>query len=153
MTELSLRNATERDDQSILHLLEGMHHEAGMGTLNNKKVLNLIRHCREVGCIILVDIQDVPKAVMGLRPDTFWWCDDVGLFDQFTYVAPEARKTRAIFKMVEQAKKMAVAAGIPLVIANFGPVETEAKSRLYRRFGTDLGTTVITGETRNFLWR
>ena len=65
----------------------------------------------------------------------------------------EARKTRAIFKMVEQAKKMAVAAGIPLVIANFGPVETEAKSRLYRRFGTDLGTTVITGETRNFLWR
>jgi hypothetical protein len=153
VTELSLRNATKHDDQSILELLVAMHREAGMGTINKKKVRNVIRHCREMGCIIVAEIQGVPKAVMGLRPDRFWWSDDIGLFDQFTYVSPEARKTRAIFKMVEAARKMAVDGGIPLVIANFGPVNTDAKSRLYKRFGRDLGTTVITGETRNFLWR
>lgn len=153
MTELSLKNATERDDESILNLLTDMHTEAGMGSLNKSKVLNTIRHCRQQGCIILAEIGGVPVAVMGLKPDSFWWSDDLGLFDQFTYVAPSARKTRAIFKMVSAAKKMAMDAGIPLLLANFGAVETERKSRLYKRFGTNLGTTVITGDTSQFLWK
>jgi GNAT superfamily N-acetyltransferase len=153
VTEFNLKNATERDDQSILNLLTDMHAEAGMGSLNKAKVLNAIRHCRQLGCIILVEVNGLPAAVMGLKPDRFWWSDDLGLFDQFTYVAPSARKTKAIFKMVDAATKMAKDAGIPLLLANFGTVDTQRKSRLYKRFGKDLGTTVITGDTSTFLWK
>ena len=153
MTELSLRNATETDTQKVLELLCDMHKESGMGSINKDKVIKAIRHCRELGCIIIAEVQGVPKAIMGIRPDRFWWSDDIGLFDQFTYVAPEARKTRAIFEMVKAARQMAKDAGIPLVIGNMGPVDTKAKSRLFRTFGKQLGVIVITGETRNFLWR
>ena len=153
MTELNLRNATELDDQSILGMLINMHREAGMGSFNKTKVINTIRHCRQLGCIILVEVNGLPSAVMGLKPDRFWWSDDLGLFDQFTYVAPNARKTKAIFKMVDAATKMAKDAGIPLLLANFGTVDTQRKSRLYKRFGKDLGTTVITGDTSQFLWK
>ncbi len=153
MTELNLRNATERDDPLIFNLLIDMHHESGMGNFNPDKVKKAIRHCRLQGCIIVADIQGVPKAVLGLRPDRFWWSDDIALFDQFTYVAPEARKTRAIFQMINAAKRMAIEAEIPLLIANFGPVDTETKSRLYKRMGKSLGTTVIAGDTGKFLWK
>ena len=153
MTELNLRNATERDEEVILSLLMDMHKESGLGSVNKDRVNKAIRHCRELGCILIAEVQGVPKAVLGLRPDRFWWSDDFGLFDQFTYVAPEARKTRAIFKLVDAAKSMAKEAGIPLVIANFGVVDTKAKSRLYKTFGKELGVTVITGETSHFLWR
>ncbi len=153
MTEINLRAATQHDDELILELLKDMHREAGMGTINLDKVVNVIRHCREMGCIIIAEVQGIPRAIMGIRADKFWWSDDFAIFDQFTYVAPEARKTRAIFKMVAHARDVAVQAGIPLVIGNLGPVDTEVKSRLFKMFGKQLGITVITGETRNFLWR
>ena len=108
MTELHLRNASEHDDEVVLSLLQDMHRESGLGSINKSKVINAIRHCRQLGCIIIAEVQGVPKAVLGLRPDRFWWSDDFGLFDQFTYVAPEARKTKAIFKMVKAADNMAL---------------------------------------------
>jgi len=153
VTELSLRIAGQLDEPIVLDLLMAMHSEAGMGSINPQKVTNAIRHCREMGCILVVEVNGLVSAIMGLRPDGFWWSDDVALFDQFTYVKPEARKTRAIFKLVQKAKEIAVEAGMPLLIANFGPVDTDIKSRLYRRFGRDIGTTIITGDTGTFLWR
>ena len=92
MTEINLRAATQHDDELILELLKDMHREAGMGTINLDKVVNVIRHCREMGCIIIAEVQGIPRAIMGIRADKFWWSDDFAIFDQFTYVAPEARK-------------------------------------------------------------
>ena len=53
--------------------------------------------------------------------------------------------------MVAHARDVAVQAGIPLVIGNLGPVDTEVKSRLFKMFGKQLGITVITGENKKLL--
>lgn len=55
--------------------------------------------------------------------------------------------------MFNEAKKMAIQAGIPLLMANFGPVDEDRKSKLFKRLGKQLGTTIITGDTTKFLWK
>ena len=73
--------------------------------------------------------------------------------DAFTYVAPEARRTRAFRMLFDKARSMAEDAKVPLVMANFGPVDEERKSKLFRRLGKPLGTTIISGDTSKFLWK
>ena len=67
-------------------------------------------------------------GLMGLRITELWWCYDQVFMDQFTYVAPEGRKSRAIHKLVKFADGLAKQARMPLIIANFGVKDTERKS-------------------------
>lgn len=124
-----------------------------MGSLNLEKVEQYVGGCLRSGVILVVEKDDEPLAVMGLHFQSFWWCDDAALMDAFTYVAPEARRTRAFRMLFEKAKSMAEDAKVPLVMANFGPVDEERKSKLFRRLGKPLGTTIISGDTSKFLWK
>ena len=45
---------------------------------------------------------------------------------------------------------MAKQARMPLIIANFGVKDTERKSKLYKRLGRDLGSTILLGDTKEF---
>jgi len=137
----------------MVYMLKEMHEESGMGSLNISKVLNTIELCLIKGVILLVERNKEAVALMGLIPNALWWTDDKLLMDQFTFVRPEARKTKAIFKLVKEAKMIANAEKMPLLIANFGYVNEEKVSKMYKRFGKSLGVTVITGDTSSFLWR
>ena len=66
MTELSLRIAGQLDEPIVFDLLMAMHSEAGMGSINPQKVTNAIRHCREMGCILVVEVNGLVSAIMGL---------------------------------------------------------------------------------------
>ena len=153
MIILKYRLATKDDRVSIVHLLTEMHEESGMGSLNLNKVLHTIELCLANGVILLIEMNKEIVAVMGLRTSALWWTDDKVLMDQFTYVHPRARKTRAIFRLVKEAKKLSSEMKIPLMIANFGYINEERISKMYRRFGKSLGTTIILGDTSSFLWK
>lgn len=129
-----------------------MHGEAGMGSLNVEKVERYVGAALRSGVILVVEKDDELLSVLGLRFQSFWWCDDAALMDAFTYVTPEARRTKAFRMMFDKAKSMAEDAKVPLIMANFGPVDEERKSKLFRRLGTPLGTTIISGDTSKFLW-
>ena len=148
-----LRKALLEDVNDILFLLMRMHEEAGMGSVNVDKVERHVRTTLQQGVILVIEDGSLPRAVMGLKISDFWWSDDKAIMDAFTYVAPEARKTRAFRMMVTEAKKMASQAGLPLLMANFGPVDEDRKSKLFKRLGRQLGTTIITGDTSKFLWK
>lgn len=124
-----------------------------MGSINVAKVERHVRTTLQQGVILVIEDGSLPRAVMGLKISDFWWSDDKALMDAFTYVAPEARKTRAFRMMVNEAKTMASQAGLPLLMANFGPVDEDRKSKLFKRLGRQLGTTIITGDTSKFLWK
>lgn len=152
-TELNLRSGTTEDEHIIFNLLMEMYQEARMGSLNPQKVKDTVRTTIENGVILLVEQNGQPCAVMGLKMGGFWWCDDNALMDAFTFVSKKARKTRAFFMLINQAKRIAQDCHVPLVLANFGPVDEERKSKLFKRIGQSLGTTVITGDTSQFLWK
>ena len=130
-----------------------MYQEARIGSLNPEKVKDYIRTTIENGVILLVEKNGQACAVMGLKMGGFWWCDDSVLMDAFTFVSKKARKTRAFFMLIKQAKRIAKDCYVPLMLANFGPVDEERKSNLFKRIGQSLGTTVITGDTSKFLWK
>lgn len=130
-----------------------MHEESGMGSLNMPKVERYIGTTLARGVILMVEDDDFPVATMGLRVQDFWWSDDTALVDAFTFVAPEARKSGAFRMMFRKAKEMATNAHMPLLLANFGHVDEERKSKLFRRLGKPMGTTIITGDTSHFLWK
>lgn len=148
-----LRKALLEDVNDILFLLMRMHEEAGMGSVNVDKVERHVRTTLQQGVILIIEDGNLPRAVMGLKISDFWWSDDRALMDAFTYVAPEARRSRAFRMMFNEAKKMALQAGLPLLMANFGPVDEDRKSKLFKRLGKQLGTTIITGDTTKFLWK
>ena len=122
----------------MVYMLKEMHEESGMGSLNISIVLNTIELCLIKGVILLVERNKEAVALMGLIPNALWWTDDKLLMDQFTFVRPEARKTKAIFKLVKEAKMIAKAEKMPLLIANFGYVNEEKVSKMYKRFGKSL---------------
>ena len=124
-----------------------------MGHLNMPKVERYISTTLGCGVILVVEDDELPVATMGLRVQDFWWSDDTALVDAFTYVAPEARKSSAFRLMFRKAKEMASKAHMPLLMANFGHVDEERKSKLFRRLGRPMGTTIITGDTSHFLWK
>lgn len=130
-----------------------MHEEAGMGSVNVDKVERHVRTTLDKGVILIIEDGNQPRAAMGLRIQDFWWSDDKALMDAFTYVAPEARRSRAFRMLFNEAKKMATQSGLPLLMANFGPVDEDRKSKLFKRLGKQLGTTIITGDTTKFLWK
>lgn len=144
--------ATGRDIPLIVNLLVDMYHEAGMGRLVLEKVEKTVKLCLEKGAIILIEKNNKVIGLMGLRITELWWCYDQVFMDQFTYVAPEGRKSRAIHKLVKFADGLAKQARMPLIIANFGVKDTERKSKLYKRLGRDLGSTILLGDTKEFLW-
>ena len=134
-------------------MLKEMHEESVMGKLNISKVLNTIELCLIKGVILLVENKKEAVGLMGLLPSSLWWTDDKLLMDQFTFVRKMARNTRAIFKLMQGAKKIAKEKSIPLLVANFGYVNEDRVSKMYKRFGKPMGVTVITGDTSSFLWR
>ena len=148
-----LRKALLEDVNDVIFLLMRMHEEAGMGSVNVNKVERHVRITLKQGVILIIEDGNLPRAVMGLKISDFWWSDDKALMDAFTYVAPEARRSRAFRMMFNEAKKMAIQAGIPLLMANFGPVDEDRKSKLFKRLGKQFGTTIITGDTTKFLWK
>ena len=148
-----LRSANQQDIPRIAFLLMRMHEESGMGKLNMPKVERYIGATLARGVILIVEDDDLPIATMGLRVQDFWWSDDTALVDAFTYVAPEGRKSSAFRMMFRKAKEMANKAHMPLLMANFGHVDEERKSKLFRRIGKPMGTTIITGDTSHFLWK
>ena len=53
----------------------------------------------------------------------------------------------------KMAKDIAAKAKIPLLLANFGTVDEERKTKMFSRIGVKMGVTIMAGDTSRFLWR
>jgi len=139
------RIATKDDTSKIYKLLLDMHSESKMGSLNKSKVLEKILHVFHNGIIIVTETNEEISGTMGLLPFDFWWSDDKALGDQWLFVSKKYRSTRSFHTLVNSAKKISEQAKLPLLLANFGTVAEERKSKLYERLGVKMGTTIMTG--------
>ena len=108
---LRLRKALEEDANDILFLLLRMHEESGMGSINVAKVERHVRTTLQQGVILVIEDGSLPRAVMGLKISDF--CGPMTRQHGRIYIRC-SRKTRAFRMMVNEAKKMASQAGLPL---------------------------------------
>ena len=122
-----------------------MHSESKMGSVNKSKVLEKILHVFHNGIIIVTETNEEISGTMGLLPFDFWWSDDKALGDQWLFVSKKYRSTRSFQTLISSARKISHEAKLPLLLANFGKVAEERKSKLYGRLGVKMGTTIMTG--------
>jgi hypothetical protein len=116
-----------------------------MGSVNKSKVLEKILHVFHNGIIIVTETNEEISGTMGLLPFDFWWSDDKALGDQWLFVSKKYRSTRSFQTLISSARKISHEAKLPLLLANFGKVAEERKSKLYGRLGVKMGTTIMTG--------
>lgn len=139
------RIATKDDTSKIYQLLLDMHLEAKIGNLNKSKVLEKIHHVFHKGIIIVTEVNGKISGTIGLLPFDFWWSDDKAIGDQWCFVSKQYRSTRSFHTLISSARKISYEAKLPLLLANFGRVAEERKSKLYGRLGVKMGTTIMTG--------
>ena len=143
------RIADQSDLDGVLEMLWEMHLEAGMGSLSIDRVQKKVIETFNKGLIIISENKKGLTGTIGLNKFQFWWSDDWALADQWSFVKKNHRKSRAFLSLVKKAKE----GKVPLLLANFGIVDEERKTKLFSRIGVKMGTTVITGDTSRFLWR
>lgn len=73
------------------------------------------------------------EGIIGVKLDKFWFSDQWYLFDLFTFVHPEFRRSTRAKCLLAFAKKCAKEMQLPLVMGIMSNIRTEAKSRLYER--------------------
>ena len=147
------RIADQSDLDNVLDMLWEMHLEAGMGSLSVDRVQKKVMETFNNGLIIISENKKGLTGTIGLNKFQFWWSDDWALADQWSFVRKDHRKSRAFLSLVKRAKEIANKGKVPLLLANFGTVDEERKTKLFSRIGVKMGTTVITGDTSRFLWR
>ena len=152
-SKTTVRIADQSDLNEILDMLWEMHLESGMGSLSVDRVQEKVSSTFSKGLIIISENGQKITGSIGLNKFQFWWSDDWALADQWSFVRKKHRKSKAFLSLVKKAKEISLEAKVPLLLANFGTVEEERKTKLFSRIGVKMGTTVITGDTSRFLWR
>ena len=152
-SRITSRFADQSDILDILELLWEMHEESGLGSLNVGKVIQKTQDTLNNGLIIIAKQDDKIIGTIGLNKFQFWWSDDWAIGDQWSFVTKEKRKSKAFFSMIKMAKDIAGKANIPLLLANFGTVDEERKTKMFSKIGVKMGVTIMAGDTSRFLWR
>ena len=135
-TDLShIRLAGEADEMQIFNLCSLMSAEVGLYQLKWPKVSAMIRLAtqRVRGIIGVVGDSHDLKAAIFMVIEPVWYSDDFTLMEYFTYVRPDARKSRYATDLLAYGKQCADELGIDFVAGVFSTTRTEAKCKLYRR--------------------
>lgn len=130
-----IRLAGEGDEMQIFSLCSLMNAEVGLHQLNWPKVAAMIRLAtqRVRGIIGVIGEQHDLRAGIFMVIEPVWYSDDFTLMEYFTYVRPDARKSRYATDLLAYGKQCADELGIDFVAGVFSTTRTEAKCKLYRR--------------------
>lgn len=154
MAELpKVRIATPEDEVDIMALCRGLHKENGMFSLNERKVLDLIRKCwmRQGVIVGVIGERGHLEASTCLVLDGYYYTDEWHLSELWNYVDPGRRKgSHNAEALIEFGKKCAEKMGCPLITGIVTNTKTAGKVRFYRRLlGYPAGAFFI----HNAKWR
>ncbi len=110
-----------------------MHAENGLAPVDWVSVAAQLRAGIAAGLVFVTSDADGLTGSIGLDVSRHWYGPAPFLTDKWTFVAPRARRTRAVFRLFDAAESKAAALGLPLLLGVMSPVDTERKLSLYRR--------------------
>lgn len=136
-----IRLAGEGDIENIVNLLaEEMYPEIEFGDLDIEKGAEGVREVFRDGLIWLVMDGEEIAATAGLYPSAcFWWTSQRFAVDRWVFVRKQYRKSRAAFLLLNAIRATASKSDLPVLISISSPFDTEAKERLFRRYGEKRG--------------
>lgn len=137
MTEkpASVRIATPRDEDGIVHLMQAAWREQPIFPLNENKIREKIRHCtnKRGGAIGVIDGKDGIEAYLIGELSQHWYTDEWHFGELSNFVHPGHRKSSHAKDLIEFAKWFAEQLGMPLILGIMSTQRTAAKIRFYER--------------------
>lgn len=140
-----IRRAEVQDFWAVMGLLEAMHDENGIGTLDLDKVAAEVERLCDHGVVLIAETAEgVFAGTLALEPQEWWYSKNGFLGDRWFYVHPERRGGGFAARLIQAAHRVADYNGVPLVMGVLSPVEPERKTALFTRAGMKpLGGTFI----------
>lgn len=132
---VSIRIATADDEPEILRLLNMMHAEGGLLSLDVNAAREMFNRAfsRRGGIIGVIGDPGNIEAMIYLLLTRFWYTKENHLEELFNYVRPDCRRSNYARELIGFAKKCSDEIKIPLVIGVMTNTRVAEKVRLYRR--------------------
>lgn len=121
-------------------LAKEMWPEIGYGSIDLDKVVENICACITTGAVFVTVHNGEMTGSLGIREsEGWWWSRDTFLSEQWVFVRPNFRKSRAAFLLLRAAKDFARERGMLLIFGISSPVDVGRKEKLFERFGRKAG--------------
>ena len=137
MTDSQVVIATPEWEEGIYKLLVEMHQETALASLDEAKSRWWIRKGlnRDKAIVGAIGTPDRVEASIGLFVGNFWYApsDDVHLEDHWNYCGQEYRKSRHAHAMLDWARQVQTAMGMPVILGVLSTKRTQAKVELFKR--------------------
>ena len=134
--------ATREDYVSILNALKEMNNDNGQFKVNELKAMERIAALldSETAYILLAKTDDEIAGMFALEITSPWYSSEETLEEQFIYVRQPYRKTRAIFYLINEVKKLSQSLGnLPVIISIIAKKRALAKQRLFQQHFKNVG--------------
>lgn len=143
VSHLVRSNAGDREIAAIFRLLELMHAEVAIASMDRKKVKTMIGRCLDGGAVCIAMEDGKIVGTMGLLVTQFWYSDEWIVQEMWTFVHPDHRRSHHAKNLLMLAVGAGKQLGMPLVAGVTSTERTEGKCRLYRRHMTPFGAFFI----------
>lgn len=131
----NVRLARRGDTQKIYDLLQPLHAENGIFSMDKQSVLETIKNGTEERGGIIGVIEDGGRLAgsIGLYLSKYWYTTDWHLAEYWNFVHPDYRTCGYGTTLVDFAKWANENLRVPLMMGIISTTKTEAKMRLYDR--------------------
>lgn len=128
-----VRMAAPADRERLWELMLQLHGENGLFSVSKSKVDVMLDrfYAREGALIGVIGDEGDPVAAIYLEITQPVYSDDWLLIEQYSFVAPDHRRTTYARQLISYAKAAADTLALPLQVGILSNQRTEAKLRLY----------------------
>lgn len=140
-----IRAAVSADIPGVFRLLQEMHRELPMMSVDDPKALAFIEHLLETGFILVAEADGKIVGSIGIGPQQWWFSDDWFLADYWTFVSKDSRRSQIAPEMLTRIKEFADKAGMPLMMGIFSLEQVKRKNKLYRKHFKPMGEVFFHG--------
>jgi hypothetical protein len=142
---LDVRIATPHDFDGLMTLVRLAHADNGQHAFSETKIRESIAAaCRMERAIIgVIGPADDLRAAIHMIINEIYYSDDVQLFELWTFVREDSRRSDFAKKLLQFAKDCAEQAKLDLLIGIISDQRLEEKERLYKRTFQKAGTFFV----------
>jgi len=135
---MNIRRATIFDISALAMMLVDMHNQTELDTpkISSEKLINKISEAVHRG-VVFVATTDENGIIgsIGGHVGSDWWSEEKFLADNWFYVNPENRKSRAGYLLIKEFMNVAKEAKIPLRLGHIFSGDLERKDKFYTKLG------------------
>lgn len=135
---MNIRRATIFDISALAMMLVDMHNQTELDTpkISSEKLINKISEAVHRG-VVFVATTDENGIIgsIGGHVGSDWWSEEKFLADNWFYVHPENRKSRAGYLLIKEFMNVAKEAKIPLRLGHIFSGDLERKDKFYTKLG------------------